>query len=321
MAEDKHGYWDFEKYQEGDLSGEGYLPDDQGRYYHLARRARDNGWRNLIPISPGSKACYVTGWDRWGREEPTDAEIRDWIEGSRRKGLGEHIGFGFAHNGTLIVIDLDYEDENDVKRRLRYLSENVPGTPMIRIGKSPGCQIYYRAGPTAYGRQCGPEIFHLNKQTVLFGWHARAERSYRWKGGSPACRRLIDVPKIHGKDIDGFLMRFGHDRMPGRQGGMVMSILKDWKGLDPMTLNDMAARLSLATKSMRHPTCQALVSYAYFYMYSVEDITAVLQPVFLSLFERGERRGLVREFEGLIKYAVDENNRAIKGITVPGVPL
>ena len=78
-----------------------------GHYYHLARRARDNGWRHLIPISPSTKACYVPGWDRWGRVEPTDDEIRSWILGDPRDGLGPDIGFGFAHNGSLVVIDLD----------------------------------------------------------------------------------------------------------------------------------------------------------------------------------------------------------------------
>ena len=109
----------------------------------------------------------------------------------RVTGLGPDIGFGFAHNGSLIVIDLDLEDGNDVNRRLRYLAENVPGTPMIRVGKGPGCQIYYRAGPGAYGRQCGPEIFHLNKQTVLFGRHPITGRPFKWKGGSPG------NPEVH----------------------------------------------------------------------------------------------------------------------------
>ena len=65
MAEEKYyleeyGYWNFTKYRESDLSGEGYLPDDNGHYYKLARAARDNGWRHLIPISPSTKACFVT---------------------------------------------------------------------------------------------------------------------------------------------------------------------------------------------------------------------------------------------------------------------
>ena len=71
----KHGYWDFAPYRESDLSGEGYLPDADGHYYHLARRARDHGWRHLIPIAPSDKACYVPKWNRWAHVEPTDAEI------------------------------------------------------------------------------------------------------------------------------------------------------------------------------------------------------------------------------------------------------
>ena len=105
-----------------------------------------------------------------------------------------------------------------MNRRLRYLADNVPATPMIRVGKGPGCQIYYRAHSTAYGRQCGPEIFHKNKQTVLFGRHPITGRQFKWKGGSPATRRFIDVPEIRGNDLDGFLMRFGHDRIAGNTG-------------------------------------------------------------------------------------------------------
>src|SRR4051812_34093032 len=124
---EKHFYWDFTPYKESDLSGEGYLPEENGHYFHLARKARDNGWRNLVPITPGTKACHVRNWDRWGRVEPTDEEIRGWIQGDPL------IGFGFAHNSSLIVIDLDLEDKVGVDRRLDWLARNIPGTPAIRV--------------------------------------------------------------------------------------------------------------------------------------------------------------------------------------------
>lgn len=189
---------------------------------------------------------------------------------------------------------------------------------MIRVGKGPGCQIYYRAGPTAYGRQCGPEIFHLNKQTVLFGRHPITGRPFKWKGGSPATRKLKHLPEIHGSDLDGFLMRFGHDRIPGKQGGLVMSILKDRPQGSPdiMTLEEMAERIRQSTKSMRHPTAQALTCHAYFNMHRVEDIARVLKPAFLAAFGPHERRGLEREFADFITYAERKGRRAIGGMDV-----
>ena len=216
---EKHGFWDFTTTAKA-ISAVRVISLTRTAITTSGAEARDNGWRHLVPISPGTKACYVPGWDRWGRVEPTDDEIRHGYLATRVR-TGPRYRFrlrpqwlaGRHRSWT-------YEDGNDVNRRLRYLAENVPGTPMIRVGKGPGCQIYYRAGPTAYGRQCGPEIFFQNKQTVLFGQHPITGRPYKWKGGSPATRKLSISLKSAGNDLDGFLMRFGHDRIPGDRGGL-----------------------------------------------------------------------------------------------------
>ena len=52
-----------------------------------------------------------------------------------------------------------------------------------------------------------------------------------------------------------------------------MQMLKERPpSIDPMSLEEMAERIRKAGKGMRHPTCQAAVSYAFYCMYRLEDI-------------------------------------------------
>ena len=76
-----------------------------------------------------------------------------------------------------------------------------------------------------------------------------------------------------------------------------------------MSLEDMAEKLMVATKGMRHPTCQALVVHAYFYMQPVDRIASVLKPVFCEMFDPSERRNAEREFAEMIRYAEEKTPR------------
>ena len=101
-----------------------------------------------------------------------------------------------------------------------------------------------------------------------------------------------------------------------------MQILKERPpSIDPMSLEEMADRIRQAGKGMRHPTAQALVSYAYFCMHRIEDIANVLKPAFVDCFESSERRNAAKEFAEFIKYCENGNTpRSIGGIEVRSVP-
>ena len=100
-----------------------------------------------------------------------------------------------------------------------------------------------------------------------------------------------------------------------------MSIIKDRpQSIDPvMTLEEMADRIRQASKGMRHPTCQAMVSYAFFGMYSVEDIANVLKPVFCGLFDPSERRNAAKEFADMIRMRNARRQERLAAWTWEGV--
>ena len=199
--------WDQRPWRELDASGAAYLPDERGRFMHLAKASRDNGYDALIPLKPYSKVSWISGWQKRGHAPLTDAELRDMLS------RNDELGFGYVANGLLVIFDVDERDEARVQQQLNWLHENVDGpAPMVRIGEFPRCHIVYACEDTSVGSNRNPQIFHGRTNgfghCCWFGFHPLTREPFTWRFGSPAYRAWQDLPTISGAAVNAFLAEF-----------------------------------------------------------------------------------------------------------------
>jgi hypothetical protein len=287
-----------------DRTGTGWRPDVNGRFWHLARAARDRGYPALIPIQPGKKACYLKGWPGLAKQPATDIEIREWIKEM------PSIGFGYAHDSSLVAFDLDIRDYNAITDRMKWLAENIDGQPMIRIGEPPKCLVVYRADHTSYGHLGSPEVYCTAGQTVFFGIHPETHKPYRWQCGSPALRDWEELPVATGRDIWAFLRKFSGDPAIGYQRGT--SAVKQFLHFatdNKVVIEDLksfAAVIGLSHEGNRHHVLKSAIAYARHCEYDTQQINEILRPAYIDLFKGASMRTLrvrCRDFDDLVRWA------------------
>jgi hypothetical protein len=83
------------------------------------------------PISAGTKACHVPGWQKPDAEIPA-AELDSWLTKYGRLGIGLLMGSRFPDGTTLGAVDIDHNDYMRVGRAL------LRDPPCGRIGKRGG---------------------------------------------------------------------------------------------------------------------------------------------------------------------------------------
>lgn len=288
-----------------DRTGAGWKPNVDGHFFHLARQARDNGYKALIPIAPYKKACFLKGWTEFRNRPPRDDEIRAWIEDEPKT------GFGYCHNAMLVAFDLDIRDEAEIQRRVSWLFDNVPGEPMIRIGQPPKILIVYRASlqPKSYGHAMAPEIYYGHGQTVFFGMHPETRQPYRWQNGSPATRPWEELPECNGYHIHNFLIKFSGD--PGIKFSEGMSAVKTFLKLasdNQIVLDDFssfARVIAIADTGHRHLVLKAAMAYARNQGSDDTVITNQFREAYMALFKNDslrDQRSRLRDFDDVFEW-------------------
>jgi hypothetical protein len=304
--------WDQRPFRELDASGDAYMPDDSGRFMHLARASRDNGYTALIPLKPYSKIPWITGWQHKGHTPLTDAELRRMLRWNNQ------LGFGYVACGQLVIFDIDETDEVAVQQRLNFLHEHVPGpAPMVRVGEFPRCHIVYASEDTSVGSNRSPQIFHgrINGKghCVWFGYHPLTREPFKWFFGSPATRKWADLPSISGAAVNSFLAKFAgplndSHGSSGRGMGAVRAMLKfaqrNYLFVD--CIADLPAVMAIAAPQDRHDIMKGCVSWATYYDVEPDEIFETLDPPYQRLFV-GTRLASerVNDCRGMVKWARD----------------
>jgi hypothetical protein len=272
------------------------MPNEKGFFFDLAKRARDNGWRKLIPLVPRTKECHYRDWGRWRHTEATDEEIRGWCL------KAPLLGFGYAHDGTLCVLDCDFEEEAKTLEAIAWLIREVGSDQFaLRVEQWPHAQLYFRAGEGCFDRTKKPGCYHAEKQTVLFGLHPKTMLPFEWHGISPAASPIDRLVVLHGNVQAAFIERFGETRNisgKGSKGQEIRDLLHDYASIvkKPVdTLEEMAAVVAWPNARGRHPTCQLMAGYALHYGNSPEAIFDAFADAYLSHFRPYEHHIRLRD--------------------------
>lgn len=291
-----------------------------GSTLHLADRAVANGYLGMIPISSGGKGAFLKGWPEFAHKPSSSEQRRQWAADDPL------CGWGYAHGaGKLVAFDLDYVLEEDVRARIRWLFDNVDGTPMLRIGNWPKTLVVYRAGHGVFHRNGAPEIYHNKGQTVFFGIHPTIKRPYRWQWGSPATRSIDDLPVINGSQMMDFLWVFtGDDAFRPAPGVVRMQNLAKGNGAIPELLTyakqaripiesiESLGKVVRSTAGMeggRHFVMQRAVAYAWWLGHSRRRIEEVIGDEYLKLFDRREMKRRIKDVKDVLDWTEKNGKR------------
>jgi len=135
------------------------------------------------PITIGSRACHVSGWQKPDAEIPA-AELASWLTKYGPLGIGLLLGSPFPDSTTLGALDGDHNDYMRVAREL------LRDPPCGRIGKR-GAVFFVRVR----GRLSNPEfrvagkgdkvaecLFTKKLCVIPPTIHPDTERPYQWMG-------------------------------------------------------------------------------------------------------------------------------------------
>ncbi len=165
----------------------------------LGYKVRNMGYR-LIPITPGTKACYEADWPNI-KAAPED--ITRWAK-------VKPYGIGIITTETP-VLDLDCFDEDFVTEFRNEIDIRFNRPPM-RIGDAPKVAILFRTlAPfnkvrsaeylTDKGRKAQLEILGKGEQFVAFAIHPRTRKPYKWEDDyGPATVRVEDLVVLTAED-------------------------------------------------------------------------------------------------------------------------
>lgn len=265
-------------WDEIDRDGRSWLPSEDGSFMHLARRAKDNGYRPLVPLysinshavrtSEGritTKTPCMREWQHLAANPPADDMIRGWLQND------PNIGFGYVHDHQLLVFDIDTPDRQRSAAIIAWLLGNIPGDPpMMRTSKPPKVQLYYRAGEGCH-QEKSPEVFYNSGQTVLFAVHPEYKVPFSWRYGSPASRHIDSLPLCTGYHLLKFMQTWGGpngdgdpDARYGIGNGTVKSFLRFARDnkIELLDIDDIVKAVSMLPKGQRHILAVGAVTYA-----------------------------------------------------------
>ncbi len=303
-------------WDERDVDGRGYLPNANGSFMHLARSARDNGYRPLVPLHSypyrdeerTSKVPFICKWQQLAVDPPSDAQMRFWLQ------RNPNLGWGYAHNKKLVVFDIDTPEKERSTAMIDWLLGYIPGPPpMMRTSVLPRVQLYYRAGNHCHQEKT-PEIFHSSGQTVLFAVHPKHARPFSWRYGSPALRHIADLPVCDGYHELQFIKAWGGplgngdlDARLGKGNGNVRSFLKFCRDNHIVLLDiyDCVRAVKIFPEGQRHNLAVGAVAYARHHMHASielidETITVAYEELLRSSMSGRELNKQLKDYYRLI---------------------
>lgn len=184
---------------------------------------------------------------------------------------------------------------------------------MIRIGRPPKVLVVYKAGLGCYGHTAQPEVYWNKGQTVFFGMHPDTKAPYRWQWGSPATRKLNDLPAINGAQVQAFLRHFSGD--PNVEyGAGSSSIIRFMKYASDNKVpiagdvcEDAIRVIACANEGNRHEIIKCSIAYAIYHDQPAHRIEDIMRPAYLKLFSQESmrvQRTRARDFDDLLAWGV-----------------
>ena len=177
------------------------------KYSSIALKLFQRGW---VTVPANGKRCLIKGWPHLGKKPfLTECDIRQFMTKEAQRKFGSNVSHVFGPDSPLVAVDIDIS-EHATTKRIAIAAWNILGsTPLVRVGKSPKCALFYRKALSEYDQpkkefadkvlqpRGGPvEIFSTSGQMVWFGEHPETKRPYRWLQLSPLDLRPEEIPTI-----------------------------------------------------------------------------------------------------------------------------
>jgi len=216
-------------------------------YAAHALRLLDSGYEP-VPITPGSKACYVEGWRSMTIDRPR-------VAGWAANGHAEH-GVGLR-TARAPAVDIDIRDRVMAERVEAWCMEHIGFAP-VRIGQAPKRLLLYRSEvamskrsatwTTRDGEVHKVEVLADGQQFVAYAIHPGTGQPFTWPGGdSPLTVSRDALPLITPDDVAALLDAFGRMARdagwtPYRGAGLAASAAPagadDWVPTTPVRIDD-----------------------------------------------------------------------------------
>lgn len=228
-------------------------------YAAHALRLLDSGYEP-VPITPGSKACYVEGWRTMAIDRP---RVAGWAANGH---AGHGVGLRTARSPA---VDIDIRDAEMAEKVESWCMEHIGFAP-IRIGQAPKRLLLYRSESpmtkrsatwvTPDGETHKVEILADGQQFVAFAVHPDTGQPFTWPGGdSPLTVGRDDLPLITPDDVTALLDAFGQMARdagwaPYRRSAPPSAVVPvgadDWVPTTPVRIDDEELRrLLMAVKT------------------------------------------------------------------------
>lgn len=168
-------------------------------YGRLASKVADTGWRNLIPLKPGTKRALVP-WRQHRLFIVTDAELDDYARRFPDAGLG------YIIEPNVMAVEADVLDLA-LAERLGVLANELLGpSPLERIGRPPKWMRFYSTVELLPKVAAHPiEVIPASYHVVLYGIHEFTRRPYLWMDGEPLDTPPESLPLITRTQVDRFV--------------------------------------------------------------------------------------------------------------------
>ena len=182
-------------------------------YGGVVERMIENGWRNLIPLTR-AKGTHVR-WGNWQHRDMTEVEMRHLWQKHR---FCERTGMVFGSCRSLVAVDIDIEEERSMCQTREVVSQHLPHTDFIRIGRPPKRLLLFR-GKVRSVKPHPIEIFGHSCQVAIFGPHPTAGKDYEWPLDTILDCTPEDLPEVTQEQIDAFLGDCIRHVTPRRRNG------------------------------------------------------------------------------------------------------
>jgi hypothetical protein len=169
-------------------------------FAELAERLLDRGWSAVMPLV--GKRPVMRGWDRWCEQPLDPIELKQMLRCAPMANIGLPVPT------SVVVIDVDVLDEAQAATLTELLFAIAGPTDLIRIGRPPKAQYFYRPVEigTIRSRKLHPiEVFCGSGQVALFGRHPDTGQPYHWPQRSPIDIGPADLPPISSAALEMFL--------------------------------------------------------------------------------------------------------------------
>jgi len=303
------------------------------KYPNIALKLFQRGW---VTVPANGKRCLIKGWQHYGKKPfITENDIREFSTKHAQSKFGTNTSHVFGPDSPLVAIDIDISDHATTKR-VAIAAWNILGsTPLVRVGKSPKCALFYRKASSEYDqpkkefeqkilqpRGTPVEVFATSGQMVWFGIHPETQRPYSWLRYSPLDLSPNEVPILEPDCLHRFLSQLPkcHRDASNRVSKPIKDLttrLRDERSraLNPQHYLEIVDNQLAKMKSKRENNGQGtrtltMISVAYALTKKGMSETQILD-LFGKHFERWpkEKRSLVRRATIAIKSARKKQNQ------------